>query len=196
MKDEAGGKNIEEFVGLRSKLYSYKKFEGKEEKKCKGIKKYVIKKKISFENYKECLFSEKPQMRKMNVIRSHKHEIFSETVNKIALSANDDKRIIMEDKISTLSPGYDKTIISLKNPKSNYQSDRNSLNYSPIIETKDWENQGGKFESIVTFYRNLSQSFSSENESIVFFRIARSTFFRFVLKKINRIFGVVWIFIR
>ena len=44
-------------------------------------------------------------MRKMNVIRSHRHEIFSETVNKIALSANDDKRIIMEDKISTLAHG-------------------------------------------------------------------------------------------
>ena len=45
-------------------------------------------------------------MRKMNVIRSHKHEIFSETVNKIALSANDDERIIMKDKISTLSYGH------------------------------------------------------------------------------------------
>ena len=39
MKDEAGGKIIEEFVGLRAKLYSYKIFEGKEEKKCKGVKK-------------------------------------------------------------------------------------------------------------------------------------------------------------
>ena len=98
MKDEAGGKIIEEFVGLRAKLYSYKMFEGKLEKKCKGIKKPVIKQNISLENYKECLFSEEPQMRKMNVIRSHRHEIFSETMNKIALSANDDKRIIMEDK--------------------------------------------------------------------------------------------------
>ena len=111
MKDEAGGKIIEEFVGLRAKLYSYKMFEGKEEKKCKGIKKSVIKKNISYEDYKECLFSKKPQMRKMNVIRSHKHEIFSETVNKIALSADDDKRIIMKDKISTLALGH-KTIIS------------------------------------------------------------------------------------
>ena len=106
MKDEAGGRIIEEFVGLRAKLYSYKMFEGKEEKKCKGIKKCVIKKNISHEDYKECLFSEKPQMRNMNVIRSHGHEIFSETVNKIALSANDDKRIIMKDKISTLSYGH------------------------------------------------------------------------------------------
>ena len=68
MKDEAGGKIIEEFVGLRAKLHSYKMFEGKEEKKCKGTKKHVIKKSISHEDYKECLFSEKPQMRKMNVI--------------------------------------------------------------------------------------------------------------------------------
>ena len=80
-------------------------FEGKEEKKCKGIKKAVIKKQISFDDYKECLFSGAPQMRKMNVIRSHQHEIFSETVNKIALSENDDKRIILDDGISTLALG-------------------------------------------------------------------------------------------
>ena len=51
-------------------------------------------------------------MRKMNVIRSHQHEIFSETVNKIALSADDDKRIIMEDKISTLAFGHYKIMIN------------------------------------------------------------------------------------
>ena len=44
-------------------------------------------------------------MRKMNVIRSHKHENFSETVNKIALAAVDDKRIILDDGISTLAFG-------------------------------------------------------------------------------------------
>ena len=106
MKDEAGGKIIEEFVGLRAKLYSYKMFEGKEEKKCKGIKTSVVKKDIFHEDYRYCLFSEKPQMRKMNVIRSRGHEIFSETVNKIALSANDDKRTILEDKISTFAYGH------------------------------------------------------------------------------------------
>ena len=70
-----------------------------------------MKNKISFENFKECLFTGIPQMREMNNIKSHRHEIFSETVNKIALSANDDKRMIMADKISTLIPGYYKTII-------------------------------------------------------------------------------------
>ena len=103
---QGGGGIIEEFVGLRAKLYSYKMFEGKEEKKCKGVKRSVVKKDISHENYRDCLFSEKPQMRKMNVTRSQGHEIFSETLNKIALSANDDKRIILEDKISTLAYGH------------------------------------------------------------------------------------------
>ena len=108
MKDEAGGENIEKLVGLGAKLYSIKMSDGKEEKKCKGIKKSVIKKNISYESYEECLFSKEPQMRKINFIRSHKHEIFSETVNKIALSADDDKRIIMEDKIFTLAHGHKK----------------------------------------------------------------------------------------
>ena len=57
MKDEAGGRIIEEFVGSRAKLYSYKMFEGKEEKKCKGIKKSVVRKDISHEDYKECFLA-------------------------------------------------------------------------------------------------------------------------------------------
>ena len=85
-KDEAAGKQIAEFVGLRAKLYSYRVEDSYEEKKCKGVKKAVIKKTITFDDYKDCLFNNKPSMRKMNVIRSHLHTIFTETVNKIALS--------------------------------------------------------------------------------------------------------------
>ena len=107
MKDEAGGKIIEEFVGLRSKLYSVRMYEDKkEEKKCKGIKKSVIKKTITHQDYKDCLISGKKQMRSMNIIRSYKHEIFTETVNKIALSVNDDKRVIREDGIHTFAKGH------------------------------------------------------------------------------------------
>ena len=47
MKDEAGGKIIKEFVGLRPKSYSCKMFKGKEKKKCKGVKKTVVKNNIS-----------------------------------------------------------------------------------------------------------------------------------------------------
>ena len=102
MKDEAGKKIIECYFGSRAQLHSYKMCEGKEEKKCKGkIEKVVIKENITHEDYKDCLFRRNMKMRKMNVVRSHKHEVFTETINKIALSANDDKRIIREDKIST-----------------------------------------------------------------------------------------------
>ena len=105
-KDEAGGKIIGEFVGLRAKLYAYKMHEGKEEKRCKGVKKAVVKRSINFEDYKTCLFTGNPQTRTMNVIRSHGHELFTEEVNKIALSANDDKRVILEDGIHTLAHGH------------------------------------------------------------------------------------------
>ena len=109
-KDEAGGKIIREFVGLRAKLYAYKMHEGKEEKRCKGVKKaVVVKRSITFEDYKTCLFTGKPQTRTMNVIRSHRHELFTEEVNKIALSANDDKRVILEDGIHTLAHGHWRT---------------------------------------------------------------------------------------
>ena len=40
-KDEAGGKQIVEFVGLRAKLYSYKILDGSEDKKCKGVTKIL-----------------------------------------------------------------------------------------------------------------------------------------------------------
>ena len=89
-KDECGGKIMHEFIGLRAKLYSYKMYEGDEAKKCKGIKQSVVK---TFEDYKTCLFDKKEQM---SVIRSHRHEVYTEQVNKIALSSNDDKRVILE----------------------------------------------------------------------------------------------------
>ncbi|PFX14367.1 hypothetical protein AWC38_SpisGene21476 [Stylophora pistillata] len=100
MKDEAGGKIIEEFVGLRAKLYSYKILEGKEEKKCKGIKKTVIKKNITHEDYKKCLFSGNIQMRKMNVIRSHRHEIFTTLTGLAAGIGWVAKRVIKEPMTS------------------------------------------------------------------------------------------------
>ena len=63
----------------------------------------MIKKSLSFEDYKKCLFTEDELMKEMNIIRSQNHEIFSKTVNKVALSANDDKRLIVPDKINTLA---------------------------------------------------------------------------------------------
>ena len=41
----------------------------------------------------------------MNVIRSHAHNIYTEKINKVALSCEDDKRIIVEDGVHTLALG-------------------------------------------------------------------------------------------
>ena len=105
-KDEAAGKNIKEFVGLRAKLYSYKMEEGKENKKCKGIKKAVVEKSIRHEDYKTCLETGKEQLRRQNIIRSYEHTLYTEEVNKVALSAADDKRYLLRDSFDTLAWGH------------------------------------------------------------------------------------------
>ena len=100
-KDEVAGRQITKFVGLRPKLYSFKIEESNTNKKCKGIKKNVVKKKIEFEDYVRCLFFSEKQMRTMNIIRSENHDIYSKEVNKLALSSDDDKRILCKDKVNT-----------------------------------------------------------------------------------------------
>ena len=108
-KLEYGTNNIILFIGLRPKLYSImieEKNEGevkiKEENKATGVKKCVIKNSITNEHYEKCLFSEEKQMRDMNIFQTKNHDVYSTTVNKVALSADDDKRIIKPNKIDTL----------------------------------------------------------------------------------------------
>ena len=106
MKDELGGAIMTEFVALRPKLYSYKKLDGSEDKKCKGIKKCVVKKTLTFEDYKTCLFNDSTEYRSQLMFRSSKHEICTIEVNKVALNRDDDKRISKKDGISTLARGH------------------------------------------------------------------------------------------
>ena len=42
-------------------------------------------------------------IKEMNILKSQNHEFFSMTVNKVALSSNDNKRFICENKIDTLA---------------------------------------------------------------------------------------------
>ena len=63
MKDELGGAIMTEFMAQRPKLYSYKVKDGAENKKCKGIKKSVVKKILTFEDYKNCLFNNSTEYR-------------------------------------------------------------------------------------------------------------------------------------
>ena len=96
--------NNSKFVGLRAKQYSFKMWEdSSEHKRCKGVKNNVVNNRITHEDIKNCLLDYKEQMRKMNVIRSHLHDVYTEEVNKATLSAEDDKRVIMEDGLHTLA---------------------------------------------------------------------------------------------
>ena len=105
MKDELGGAIMTEFVALRSKLYSFRKLNGTCDKKCKGIKKCIIKKTLSFEDYKNsknCLLNPTNESvyRSQLLFRSSKHEVHTIEVNKIALNRDDDKQIAKRDGIS------------------------------------------------------------------------------------------------
>ena len=85
MKDELGGEIMTEFVTLRPKMYAYKT-RSAESKKCKGIKKCVVRKTISFEDYKVCLFGGGSSYRYQLMFRSLRHEVRTLEVNKLALS--------------------------------------------------------------------------------------------------------------
>ena len=83
MKDELGGEIMEEFVTLRPKMYSYRT-SNKESKMCtcKGIKKCVVRKTITFEDYKNCLLSGETSYRYQLMLRSSLHKIQTLEVNK------------------------------------------------------------------------------------------------------------------
>ena len=106
MKDELGGKIMTEFVALRPKLYSYKVLDGSEDKKCKGIKKCVVKKTLTFEDYKTCLFNDSTEYRSQLMFKSVKHEVHTIEVIKVALNPDDDKQISKKDGISTFAGGH------------------------------------------------------------------------------------------
>ena len=99
MKDELGGEIITEFIALRPKTYSYLTDNDKIDKKAEGTKKCVIKKMIKFDDYKKCLLNDKVILKSQQRFISNKHGVYTEDVNKIALSNDDDKRIVSSDKI-------------------------------------------------------------------------------------------------
>ena len=106
MKIEYPNNVIREFIGLKSKMYSIKFNDNDEEKKAKGIKKYVIKKDLKHDYYNEILTSGKNMYSKMMMIRSMKHHLYTLEQNKISLSAYDDKRWINDDGISSYAYGH------------------------------------------------------------------------------------------
>ena len=106
MKDELCGGIITEFVALRPKTYSYMTDEFIEMKKAKGTKKCVIKKMLKFEDYKKCLFDNEPMLKSQQRFKSKSHEVYTENINKISLSSNDDKKTVAFDGTTSYAYGY------------------------------------------------------------------------------------------
>ena len=104
-KDELGGRIMNEFCALRAKTYSYLMDDNSEVKKSKGTKKCVIKRELMFENYKDCLFNGEVILKSQQRFKSDHHKVYTEEVNKIALSSDDDKRLQTFDGIETYPYG-------------------------------------------------------------------------------------------
>ena len=87
MKDEFGGAGVNEFVGLKSKMYSIRKINGKECNTAKGVSIAT-----EYNKFKDVLFNEKIIRHNMKRIQSKKHKLGIYKVDKISLSCFDDKR--------------------------------------------------------------------------------------------------------
>ena len=106
MKDKSRGRIITEFVALRPETFSYLTDNFKEDKKAKGTKNCVIGRMIKFNDYKNCLLKDEVILKLQKRFISKKQDVYTENINKIALSGNDDKRLIAPDKITSYPYGY------------------------------------------------------------------------------------------
>ena len=110
-KDECAGEKLDAFCGLRAKMYCIKK-KNRDSKRAKGVSKATIKT-LMFDDYLHALREGASIRKRGRKISSYYHQVVTEAVNKIALSAYDDKRYILDDGISTLAYGH-KLIPKLK----------------------------------------------------------------------------------
>lgn len=111
MKDEAKGKIITEFIGLKSKCYIYNIEDGTKEelekaKKHKGIKKKIVRSQIEIKDFTEALYNCKTQSYKIRSFKMDKHVTVTQEQSKRGLNPFDDKRYILDDHINTLSYGH------------------------------------------------------------------------------------------
>ena len=104
-KDEMNGKIMIENYNARAKTYAFKLDDDKETKRAKGTKKCVIKKDLTFENYKESVLKNKIIMRSQLRFKSDHHNVYTEEIDKIAISSNDDRRLQTFDGITTYPIG-------------------------------------------------------------------------------------------
>jgi hypothetical protein len=111
-KDELAGKEMVEFIALRSKMYAYSvrsrdhNTKDSEIIKLKGMGRHVVKTSITLNDYKDSLFNKKTFAHSMRTLRSEKHQMYVEEIFKKSLSPFDDKQFIGEDGIETKPFGW------------------------------------------------------------------------------------------
>ena len=91
-KDELNGRIMIKFCNF-AKTYSFLSDDGIEKKKAKGTKKCVIKRCLKFDDYKDSIFNDKNILRTQQRFKSDLHTVYTENINKIAISSHDDKRL-------------------------------------------------------------------------------------------------------
>ena len=96
---------MKEFVEPRAKTYTYLIDDNSELKQAKGTQKCVIKQGLVFENYKDCLFNNKIILKLQKIFKSDHHNLYTEQINKIAPSSDNDKKLQTSDKITTYPYG-------------------------------------------------------------------------------------------
>lgn len=97
MKDEAAGIPIAEFVSLGAKQYTFRTVEDEVVKKAKGVKRNIVKRNISLEDYKTALFEKSIEKREETTIQSKNHNLYTLKRRRIALQSKDDKRVEIEN---------------------------------------------------------------------------------------------------
>ncbi|XP_046751313.1 uncharacterized protein LOC124414412 [Diprion similis] len=106
MKNECNGGIIAEFTGLIAKLYSFRMMtEDKDEKRAKGVKGSLLKT-ISFDDYSKCALEHGNFVEHQSLIQRQKHQVYTIEQKKVALSCNDDNRIVFQNITDTLPWGY------------------------------------------------------------------------------------------
>ncbi|GJQ86688.1 hypothetical protein Trydic_g19786 [Trypoxylus dichotomus] len=105
MKNEGAGKLLLEFVGLRAKMYACR-FQDCNIKKAKGVKTYVVKQEITFDDYLRCLERDSEMVRDQRDIRSFYHQLYTTVQTKTSLSPYDNKRFRVPGFTDTLLWGH------------------------------------------------------------------------------------------
>ena len=170
-KEELSGKIMTRFFALRAKTYSLlideytdQDYEKKRivNKKAKRTKKCVFKKKILFNNDLDSLFKNKVLYRSQKRFRSDHQKVYTDEVNKIALSSNDEKRIHTFDKVTTYPYG----INVFKVCENEMLLKKNKVMLDHVKHNKDNLNTDDYLSALMDHSKNLRRNIDKYNDKL------------------------------